>query len=98
MTHSEIKSDDDFMMTHTYIADDAFGKRTPYVRVHGETDPAILRRMGHAFRILDDDGKVYFTGYAADDSSFEPLDWASPLYGATEIQYRDSETNEWKAL
>lgn len=97
MTHSEIKSDDDFMLTHTYIADDAFGKRTAFVRVHGETDPKILRRMGHLFRILDSDGNVYFSGYAAEES-FEPLDWAGPRYGATDIQYRDGETNEWKSL
>lgn len=97
MTHSEIKSDDDFMFTHTYIDDEHFGARVPYVRVHGETEPKVLRRMGHAFRILDDDGNVYFSGYAAEES-FEPLDWAQPRYGATEIQYRDGETNEWKSL
>lgn len=97
MTHSEIKSDEDFMITHTYISDAAFGKRTAYDRVFGDTDPKTLRRMGYAFRILDDDGNVYFAGYAA-DHTFEPLDWAGPAFGATEIQYRDGETNEWKAL
>lgn len=97
MTHSEIKSDEDFMITHTYIDNEHFGARVPYIRMFGETDPKVLRRMGHAFRILDDDGNVYFAGYAA-DHTFEPLDWAGPSYGATEIQYRDGETNEWKAL
>lgn len=98
MTHSEIKSDDDFMFTHTWIADGKHGIIQRYVRVFGDTDESILRRMGHKFRLLDDDGNVYFHGYAADDSSFEPLDYAQPRYGATDIQYRDGETNEWKSL
>lgn len=98
MTHSEIKSEEDFVITHTWIADGKHGVIQRYVYVSGETDEAILRRMGHKFRLLDDDGHVYFHGFAADDSSFEPLDWATPRYGCTEIQYRDGETNEWKSL
>lgn len=98
MTHSEIKSDEDFMITHTWIADGKHGIIQRFVRVFGETDESVLRRMGHQFRLLDDDGHVYFHGYAADDSSFEPLDWATPRYGCTDIQYRDGETNEWKSL
>lgn len=97
MTHSEIKSDDDFMFTHTYIDSEHFGARIPFIRVFGETDPKVLRRMGQLFRILDDDGNIYFSGYAAEES-FEPLDYAGPRWGCTDIQYRDGETNEWTSL
>lgn len=98
MTHSGIKSDEDFVITHTWIADGKHGIIQRYVHVVGDTDEAVLRRMGYKFRLLDDDGHVYFHGFSADDSNFEPLDWATPRYGCTEIQYRDGETNEWKSL
>lgn len=98
MTHSEIKSEDDFMFTHTWIADDHMGVIRRHVRVFGETEEGVLRRMGHKFRLRDDDGKVYFHGYAADSSSFEPLDYALPRWGTTDIQYQNPETNEWESL
>lgn len=90
-------SDDDFMFTHTHIADDAFGKRTEYVRVFGDTPEATLRAMGRRFKMYDDDGVLYFEGYAAEES-FEPLDYATPRWGCTEIRYRNTESGKWESL
>ena len=62
-------------------------------------------KLPYKFRLLDDDGKVYFEGLSNDDSSFSPLDdYALPSYGCTEIQYNEFKTeiekceNIWKTL
>jgi len=41
----------------------------------------------HAFRLLDDDGVVYFYGKSGNSGSFAPLDQCGSGYGCTEIQY-----------
>ena len=56
------------------------------------------KHMVHRFRLLDDDGIVYAYGVSDDDSSFSPLDYYSPLYGVTDIQYRNKETGEYETL
>lgn len=48
------------------------------------------------FRVLDDDGNVYFEGLSDDNSSFEPLDRVGVNYGAVEIQY--FEDGQYKTL
>lgn len=93
-----IVNDTDFMTTHTYVADDNMGKSVPHVRLYGDTEAIVLSRMGHKFRILDDDGNVYFEGYSGDDSSFEPLDSLGASYGATILQYRDEVNGGWASL
>ena len=54
----------------------------------------------HIFRILDDDGILYYTGYSStkdDEDAFRPLDdFAQPNDGATEIQYL--EDGKWETL
>lgn len=52
--------------------------------------------LNHYFRLRDDDSIVYGYGYTDDSSSFEPLDHYGPLYGVTEIQYK--ENGQWKTL
>jgi hypothetical protein len=52
----------------------------------------------HRFRLLDDDGEIYFYGLSDSDSSFAPLNWSSGLWGCTEIQYRNPETKEYETL
>lgn len=45
------------------------------------------------FRLLDDDGAIYFYGYCSscdDEAAFEPLDEYGACYGCTEIQYKQS--------
>lgn len=57
-----------------------------------------------AFRLLDDDGEVYFIGLlerkafenAPDYVAFEPLDAFGTAYGCTELQYKQN--GHWKTL
>ena len=48
------------------------------------------------FRLLDDDGEIYYAGWSTSES-FAPLDWAAHYAGCTEIQYRNR-NGEWEAL
>ena len=56
------------------------------------------------FRLLDDDGEVYFSGKCGNldeadaDQAFEPLDWAERNFGCTEMQYRLNNEQEWRTL
>lgn len=51
----------------------------------------------HAFRMLDDDGEVYYHGKSSCSSSFDPLDdFGMPNAGCTDIQY--FEDGRWKSL
>ncbi len=55
--------------------------------------------LPHAFRLLDDDGEVYYHGRSSDKNSeaaFQPLEWAMSHAGCTEIQYRNG--NTWETL
>jgi hypothetical protein len=50
------------------------------------------------FRILDDDGEVYYEGLATPETDFEPLDdFGMPDAGCTEIQYKNDK-GEWETL
>jgi len=51
------------------------------------------------FRLLDDDGNVYYHGLSDscdDDNAFEPLDYYMAHSGCTEIQYKVDE--KWETL
>ena len=53
------------------------------------------------FRLLDDDGGVYFYGYSSscdDEAAFEPLDYYGEAYGCTMIEYKNPETGEYEQL
>lgn len=54
-------------------------------------------RYKFEFRLLDDDGKVYFYGRTNDDSSFAPLDDWKTGYGVTSIEYLNK-NHEWEEL
>lgn len=66
---------------------------------------ALASGEGLPFRILDDDGELYFTGRiigggpdADDTAAFGPLwDYGTPGAGATEIQYQDA-AGRWVGL
>ena len=58
-----------------------------------------LGELPHRFRLLDDDGEVYYLGRSDDQDSevaFAPLDWATGYAGCTEIQYRRD--GHWETL
>ena len=45
----------------------------------------------HAFRMLDDDGEVYYHGRSSIKDSFQPLDdFGEPNAGCTMIQYYEN--------
>jgi hypothetical protein len=56
-----------------------------------------LKREGYNkyFRLYDDDGTLYYSGYAHVDlegeDEFAPLDWAMYDSGCTEIKYRNAQ-------
>ena len=53
------------------------------------------------FRLLDDDGVIYFYGYSSscdDEAAFKPLDYYGEAYGCTMIEYKDPETGEYEQL
>jgi hypothetical protein len=56
-----------------------------------------LKREGYTkyFRLYDDDGVLYFSGYAHVDldgeDEFAPLDWGMYDSGCTEIRYRNAQ-------
>lgn len=56
----------------------------------------------YKFRMLDDDGDVYFEGLSDDCDSaeaFAPLDdYGQPGFGCTEIQYWSDTRNSWETL
>ena len=53
------------------------------------------------FRLLDDDGEIYFYGYSSscdDEAAFEPLDCYGEAYGCTAIEYKNPETGEYEEV
>lgn len=64
-------------------------------------DPETLKRSGRRFRLLDDDGEVYYegrwNGLEGDEAdAFGPLhDFGGPNAGCTEMQYWDK---GWRTL
>lgn len=56
----------------------------------------------HAFKVYDDDGELYFSGYyfgPDDERMFSPLwDYGTPAMGATDISYRNKETGKWEPV
>lgn len=64
------------------------------------TADALKRGQGRKFRMLDDDGEVYYYGLLIhpDGEGFEPLDdFGMPDSGCTDIQFKNP-AGEWKSL
>ena len=57
-------------------------------------------KLPFKFRMLDDDGEIYFEGLSDDNRTedlFAPLDdFGMPSYGCTEIQYWNDKTKNWE--
>lgn len=55
----------------------------------------------NAFRLRDDDGELYYSGYAREDmeDEFAPLDdYGLPNAGCTTIEYRNPKTGQYEVL
>lgn len=56
------------------------------------------------FKLLDDDGEVYFTGKCDDPAlydesqAFGALDWAMPSFGCTTFKFYNKATKCWEVL
>ena len=77
-----------YVITHNYIDD--LGK------VNTDKD---ISKLPYKFRLLDDDGEVYFEGQSNDSLSecaFIPLDEIGNGYGCTDVQY--FEDGKWVSL
>jgi len=59
-------------------------------------------KLPHKFRLSDDDGEIYYYGYANsnnDNKAFYPLeDFAEGYAGCTTIEYYNSLTKKWEVL
>lgn len=71
------------------------------ILMHPRTNAAQLTR----FKIYDDDGELYYSGYflgdSFDEDAFGPLDdYGAPNAGATEIRYLrvKDDSEEWETL
>lgn len=64
-------------------------------------DPATIKAKGREFRMFDDDGVHYYSGFFLgpdDETLFRPLDdYGMPHAGCTSIQYRNAR-GIWEAL
>lgn len=73
----------------------------PYIQGPSGTKKTIsdIVEHGEQFRMLDDDGNVYYEGFIANKGGgFEPLDdYGMPNAGCTEIQYLQP-NGEWSTL
>lgn len=50
------------------------------------------------FRMLDDDGEVYYKGVMS-EAEFDPLlNFGMPNAGCTELQYKEPGDKEWRVL
>jgi len=70
-----------------------------YIDGRGWRDDEPSIDLVHRFRLLDDDGNLYYEGTSDDSASqlaFAPLDWAMGV-GCTEIQYLQ-DSGEWMTL
>ena len=68
-------------------------------------EPAVLEALRNngadceRFRILDDDGELYYHGRLYGGTGFEPLwDFAMPNAGATTIEIRNPKTGQYETL
>jgi hypothetical protein len=69
-----------------------------------ELRAAWIAECNYDFRLLDDDGEVYYEGVCLDlermpqDGAFEPLDWARYRDGCTRMDYRRRGETKWRVL
>lgn len=82
------------------ITHDLLENRTNIDIQSRDYDETMKNKLIHRFRLLDDDGEVYFEGLSDDcnsEKAFAPLDDFGEGYaGCTEIQYRLDDA--WETL
>lgn len=74
-------------VTKSWVNDGHMGQPMP-TSVWGPKNGQIGREMPKKFQMFDDDGNLYFEGYATEDCNFHPLDdYGGPGFGCTYIKY-----------
>ena len=64
-----------------------------------QIDQIIKDGFTEKFKMFDDDGELYYSGYAKPDADFDPLDdFGTPNAGCTEIQYYNNKTKKYETL
>ena len=86
--------------TITDSGKDEYTGRLPKMRKRLLERDGIVQEL-YDFRLLDDDGEIYAYGKSTDDrtmAAFAPLNKYMPLYGCTEIQYKNKKTGKYETL
>ncbi len=85
-------------MNKWIVEEDLISEDTPKdIQVSNFENPSTVELVDTTkFRLLDDDGIVYFTGRSEDSSSFGPLDSYGVGFGCTSIEYL--ENGKWEVL
>ena len=87
-----------YIMTYWLITVDVINREHPedMRKMPIESDTSV-KDTPYKFRLLDDDGEVYYYGVSSNSSSFAPLDdFGMPNDGCTEIQYKKN--GVWETL
>lgn len=64
-----------------------------------QVDQLISDGYTESFKMFDDDGELYYTGYAKKDVDFDPLDdFGLPNAGCTRIHYYNPVTYAYECL
>lgn len=85
-------------ITKDYLPDPPGGRGDVGVRNFKVQESEEPPRMPQQFRLLDDDGEVYYEGVCSSlsavdgDTAFGPLDWAASHAGCTQMQYLENGT------
>jgi hypothetical protein len=93
-----------WIITHDVLEPtSSFPYRAGNVKGTKEERQALATGMPYEFRLLDDDGEVYYLGRCGDiadayeEQAFAPLDWAAGE-GAVSLEYRKAGTTGWEIL
>lgn len=64
-----------------------------------QVDLLIEKGFTESFHLHDDDGEIYYAGWARPEADFAPLDdFGMPNAGCTEIRYLNHETDRYDTL
>ena len=66
--------------------------------MYGNEEYLKAGKAKHKFRLLDDDGEIYFYGKSGNSSCFNPLDRFGSAFGCTDLQYYNEETKKYESL
>lgn len=70
---------------------------SPYAGL-SELTPQLREQYPYEFRLYDDDGELYYTGFAADtgEGILNAFDWGMYYAGSTDLRMQDSDGN-WRS-